>query len=199
MELTDDTIRDLTPAQRSQLIARLAHVGTAVPAGRPTPAARRRFLTLLSVATLVLVPWIVVLAVTLPHRYIASHWTLAWVGFDVALLVSLARTAWFGWRRRQAVVPAALLSAALLVCDAWFDVTTATPGSDLAISAASAVLLELPLAVLLVVSAHHLMRATLHQLAPHLAALPLTRVPLFGADHPRHDDPYTDDRESPHA
>jgi hypothetical protein len=44
-------------------------------------------------------------------------------------------------------VPAAI-TGTLLVCDAWFDVLTAQPGSELLESLAEAGLAELPLAAL---------------------------------------------------
>ena len=54
---------------------------------------------MLTVASAVLIPWIVLLALTLPRHYVAGHWRLTWVGFDIILLASLAATAWFAWRR----------------------------------------------------------------------------------------------------
>jgi hypothetical protein len=45
----------------------------------------------------------VLLAITLPHRYVAGHWTVTWVGFDITLLGCLALTAWLAWRRRAPV------------------------------------------------------------------------------------------------
>jgi hypothetical protein len=94
-----------------------------------------------------IIPWIVWLAWTLPERSVSSHYRLAWVGFDVLLGGALARTAWLAWRRSPFVVNVAAATAALLVVDAWFDVTTSPGGADLVVSALQAVLLELPLAV----------------------------------------------------
>jgi len=94
-----------------------------------------------------LVPWVVMLAWTLPERSVSSHYRLAWVGFDLLLCGALARTAWLAWRRSPFVVNVASATAALLVVDAWFDVTTSPGGSDLLVSAAAALLVELPLAV----------------------------------------------------
>ena len=101
-----------------------------------------------AVSSLALVPWIVVLAITLPHRYVSAHWTLTWVGFDVGLLAALIATTVLAWLRRRAVIVAAATAAALLLCDAWFDITTAHPGG-LLLSIGTAVVLELPLAALL--------------------------------------------------
>src|SRR5205823_5134745 len=48
----------------------------------------------LAVGATGLVGWTVALAVRLPTRYTAGHWNVAWVGFDVILLVSVIATAW---------------------------------------------------------------------------------------------------------
>lgn len=146
--MTDDVLEAMSADERRELAARLAHYeepgDTGVAARR-----RRRFVTIAAAGSVVLVPWIAVLALTLPHRYVAAHWTLAWVGFDVALLVGLASTAFLAWRARPIMVVPALVTATLLVCDAWFDTTTADR-SDRLISVLSALLLELPMAVVLV-------------------------------------------------
>ena len=60
------------------------------------------------------------------------------MGFDVLLCGALARTAWLAWRRSPFVVNVASATAALLVVDAWFDVTTSPGGQDLVVSAATA-------------------------------------------------------------
>ena len=95
-----------------------------------------------------LVPWIGYLAVTLPDTAVNLNHRLTWVGFDLLLAVALTRTAWLAWRRSPFVVPVASATAALLVVDAWFDVTTAAAGADRTRSVLAAVLVELPLAVL---------------------------------------------------
>ncbi|WP_345411669.1 hypothetical protein [Actinomycetospora chlora] len=143
---SDDDLARLTVEERAELVRRVVAVGAPAP---PPPHRRRRFLLLASIGSLVLVPWIGFLAATLPHRYEARHWTLAWVGFDVVLLVGLATTAFMAWRGRPAVVFPALVTATLLVCDAWFDTTTAQR-TDVVVSALSALLLELPMAAVLV-------------------------------------------------
>ncbi len=94
----------------------------------------------------ILTPWIVVLAMTLPDRALTANYRLAWVGFDLLLVVSLARTAWLAYRRSPFVVNVASAAATLLVVDAWFDVTTSPPGDALAVALAAAVFAELPLA-----------------------------------------------------
>jgi hypothetical protein len=99
-------------------------------------------------ACVALAGWIVVLGFTLPRRYDAAHWNLAWLGFDLALLAGLVLTAWAAWRRRAVVVLFATATATLLCADAWFDVTTAR-SSDLVVSALQALLVELPFAIFL--------------------------------------------------
>jgi len=53
---------------------------------------------------------------------------LAWVGFEVMLLISLLATGWAVGTRWPWAGTALMVSAALLTCDAWFDMTTA-PGA----------------------------------------------------------------------
>ncbi|MHC1558882.1 hypothetical protein ACR9E3_07995 [Actinomycetospora sp. C-140] len=145
---SDEDLERMSVEEREDLVRRVTARGVShpeLPAGRR----RRRFLLIAAIGSLVLVPWIGILAATLPHRYEARHWTLAWVGFDVALVVGLAMTAWMTWRARPALVYPALITATLLVCDAWFDTTTAQR-SDVLVSALSALLLELPMAAVLI-------------------------------------------------
>ncbi len=107
------------------------------------------------------VGWIIALAVRLPDRYVAGHWNVAWVGFDVILLVSLVSTAWVFARREYLVPTAALVTAVLLLCDAWFDVTTASGLTDTTVSLVSAALVELPIAAVLVWAARRQLRRQL--------------------------------------
>jgi hypothetical protein len=157
--LTDEQLMALSPAERSDLSRRLAELVSPGPVPEPAMArGRHRFVVLLTLSCTVLVPWIIFLALTLPHRYVASHWTLTWVGFDLALLLSLAATSVLAWRGRQVMIVACFITATLLVCDAWFDVTTSSTWRDAAFSIADAALVELPLAALLVWVGFKLMR-----------------------------------------
>ncbi|MFF3906358.1 hypothetical protein ACFYZJ_10150 [Streptomyces sp. NPDC001848] len=110
---------------------------------------RRHTLELLAVSALGLVPWTVILGVTLPSEYRVHEWRTTWVGFDLLLLTALGATAVLGIRRHRAVVLPALASAVLLVCDAWFDVSLALGTSAVWTSAALAVFVELPVAAFL--------------------------------------------------
>ncbi|MFF4507831.1 hypothetical protein [Streptomyces sp. NPDC001401] len=130
-------------------------IGTAPPA--PDAALlervrrhRRQTLELLTVCAVGLIPWTVLLAVTLPSRYQVHHWRATWVGFDVLLVAAMASTAILGWLRHRTVIMAALATAVLLICDAWFDVSLALGTSEIWPSAALAVFAELPLAFYLI-------------------------------------------------
>jgi hypothetical protein len=100
--------------------------------------------------------WIAVLALTLPTRYLANHWNVAWVGFDVMLLISLLTTGWAVARRRPWASTALMVSAAMLTCDAWFDVTTASGATSTLVSIGFAAGMELPAAGGLAWAATHL-------------------------------------------
>ncbi len=105
--------------------------------------------------SIVLIPWTVYLGFNLPDRQESSHYNIAWVGFDVILLVVLAATGFFALRRSPFLTVGATAAATLLVVDAWFDVVTSPPGSQFLESLASAVLVELPLAAVCGWLAYH--------------------------------------------
>jgi hypothetical protein len=182
--ISEDALRQMSREERAALSRRLAALSDELPSLRTGDERRRRFVVLLTGASVGLIPWIVLLAITLPHRYVAGHWTVTWVGFDIALLGCLALTAWLAWRRRQSVVIFAFTTGTLLCCDAWFDVTTASGRADTIIAVASAALLELPLAALLFAVAHHLQYLTLRRAQAALGVLDapsaLRKLPLFG-------------------
>jgi hypothetical protein len=182
----------MTRDEREELAHRLAVFNADLPSDTDESRRRRRRLVdLLVITCLGLIPWIVVLGLTLPRHYVANHWTLAWVGFDVALLCALATTAWASWRRRQVVIIAALVTGTMLVFDAWFDIVTDSTTRDLIISVVTAVVAELPLAALMFLGAFRLMRLTTHtarSIAGNRDDLPLRMVPLLGIDPIETDD-----------
>jgi hypothetical protein len=51
-----------------------------------------------------LIPWIVLLGLTLPANYVAHNWPATWIGFDGVLIAFMAATAVLGWLCRQLVV-----------------------------------------------------------------------------------------------
>lgn len=101
----------------------------------------------LALAAVVLIPWAIALGQTLPSRHVADHWDAAWTGFDVILALSLLSTAYAWFRRRDVVRGLAAVSGTLLLCDAWFDLLTASTGTDLEIAVLLAALGEIPLAI----------------------------------------------------
>lgn len=108
-----------------------------------------------AVCAVALVPWIVVVAISLPSRQLSPNYDVAWTGFDLILFAALAWTAWTSLRRSGLIGMAASWSAALLVTDAWFDVMTTPSGRDRAVAIAMACLVELPLAAICVWLARH--------------------------------------------
>ncbi|MCO5994828.1 hypothetical protein [Actinoallomurus rhizosphaericola] len=104
-------------------------------------------------AGVALLPWLFVLATGLPATATASHWRVAWVGFDTLEALSFVATGVLVIRRDARACLTAMVTATLLVADAWFDVSTAAPGADQMTAVAMAVLLEVPLAVFSVVLA----------------------------------------------
>ncbi len=123
------------------------------PAPHVEPALRWTGRLLLGFA-LVLLPWMAVLGLTLPSTVSARHWSSAWIGLDVLETAGLALTGWLLLRRDVRVVPAASATAALLVADAWFDLTTAQPRWDYLQAIALALVVELPLAAACAAVAH---------------------------------------------
>jgi hypothetical protein len=130
---------------------------------------------LFALAALVLVPWTLLLAKQLPSSHAARHWDVTWVGFDLALTVLMIAVAVAAWRRSPWLEGAAAAAAALLVMDAWFDVTTASAGLDLRVAIAEAAVVELPLAVLCLLLARDAERVLYRRLR---AAPPAVVAPL---------------------
>src|SRR5690349_7277018 len=108
MNLSDDDISALTADERRDLMWRLARpVGDVLPPGFDIRRVRRTRVTIMTCSAAALVPWTVYLGASLPGRYVARHWTLTWVGFDVILALMFTATALLGLLRRQLVVLAA--------------------------------------------------------------------------------------------
>jgi hypothetical protein len=105
-------------------------------------------------ASAAMIPWTARLATTLPERYVTQHWSITWVGFDSVLVLSFAVTAWATLRGSRAVWAATAVTATLLLCDAWFDITTASTAADRTASAIAGAA-EVPLAALLLYLARH--------------------------------------------
>ncbi len=158
--LTDAQIAALTPGERRDLITRLEQPLSDVVDPMFLARVRRIRLSLMVGGSTVMIPWLGYLATTLPENYVAHNWPLTWLGYDVLLMVFMVATAALGYLRRQLLILVAFTTGVLLVCDAWFDLMTAGP-RDVGVSVATAVLVELPLAAFMIISALRLMRLTL--------------------------------------
>jgi len=148
---------------------------------RSRRAPSRRLTVVFAGAAVVLVPWTVMLSRALPSRHETVHWNLAWVGFDAMLVVVLALLASALLRRSPWLPHLAVATAALLACDTWFDMTTATPRRELVVASLEAALVELPLAALCLLIAIEAERVRHREgvrtpSAPTLSAGPLKEV-----------------------
>ena len=114
----------------------------------PPPRVQRWVPRLLALVALALVPWTLWLTLSLPSRHVTEHYDVAWIGFDVALVVAFAATAWAALRRPRWLVALAAATGTMLVCDAWFDIVTAAGGGERLDAVVEAVLAELPLAAI---------------------------------------------------
>ena len=107
----------------------------------------RRLAWLYLLAAAVLLPWIAYLAVSLPRRSLDVHYRAAWVGFDLLLVVALARTAYMAFKVDARIQLTATAAATLLMVDAWFDVTTSHGRASVLEALVLAALVEIPVAL----------------------------------------------------
>ena len=174
----------MTPDERRRLARTLAGIDQRHPLMDPRLRRRRRFgLLFMTACCLVLAAWIAILVLTLPERYTSHDWPAVWVGLDIAELACFAATAWAAWHQRQILIFLMVVTGTLLVCDAWFDLALAYGSRGFMTSLISALVVELPLAVLLFTSARRLVRVTI-QTMMRLSGIagpvpPLWRIPLF--------------------
>jgi hypothetical protein len=106
----------------------------------------------------VLLPWCLILAATLPPTYQANHWKVAWIGLDLAIAVAAGLTAFLLHRGDARGALTAVATGTLLLADAWFDVSTSGRGLDHNLALAEALLLEVPLAICAYVVASRALR-----------------------------------------
>ena len=157
---TEDDVRSWTLEERARIARCLDQL-----VERPTGSSgviRRRRLSIVAAAAgaLVMVPWIGYLASSLPLAESGGAWRVAWVGFDIMLALILMMTAWLGLRRRQVAILGLLVASTMLLTDAWFDVALSYGTHEQWGAILSAVLLELPFAVLLASSAIGILQRT---------------------------------------
>lgn len=174
---TPDDIRRWTTEQRATVARLLAQSIDHHPAAMRSPGRRKLVLAVAGGGVLVLLPWLVFLSATLPTTATGGSWRVAWVGFDVALVASLAATGLAVWRRRQVAVIALVVTSTLLTCDAWFDICLSW-GTPEHWSSVVAALVELPVAILMATSAVLLMRRSFTVIA-RLRGEDPTPVPLW--------------------
>jgi len=110
------------------------------------PVRHRRAAVVAVTVAAVLLPWCIVLARTLPSTATAPHWSMAWVGLDLGEAFAAGLTALLLIRRDPRAALTATVGAAFLLCDAWFDVLTATGGSAQVAAILEAAFIEVPLA-----------------------------------------------------
>jgi hypothetical protein len=177
-------LRRMSRVERAKLMHTLAALHTPRLAGPGSKRRRQLFLAGLIVCCIVLAVQIGVLAVTLPRYYRAGDWRGAWVGFDIALFCTFALTAWAAWRGRQLLIMCLLVLATLLIADAWFDVSLDVRTSGFLVSLLSALLVEIPLALVAILGARRLLRLTIERIMRREGfsgpVPPLWRIPLFG-------------------
>jgi hypothetical protein len=182
--INEAELRRMTRDERRELARILAAIDLPHPLHDPRLQRSKRLgLLVMTACCIALAGWIAILLLTLPERFTSSDWQAVWVGLDVAELLGFAATAWAAWHQRQVVIFCMIITATLLVCDAWFDLTLDYGSSGFTASILSALLAELPLAFLLFAGARRLVRVsvqTIMQLSGVSGPAPsLWRVPLF--------------------
>jgi hypothetical protein len=141
--------RDLTPrkpALRKLALRKPTLRKPVVPAVDPWSRSHRRGRVVALAAGSFLLPWSVVLGMTLPASTFVPNWSLAWMGLDFAEAVAALLTAWLLGRGSPRASLPAMAGAGLLCADALFDVCTSTAGTPRMLAVGEAVLMELPLA-----------------------------------------------------
>lgn len=155
-------------AQHRRVVRRHGDTGVRPVAGKGARRMSRAGMLLVGCGV-VLVPWLVVLAVTVPATFTAGHWAVAWVGLDSMEAVGLVVTGLLTLRRDPRSALTAAVTGTLLVVDAWFDILTSASNGRLLVALAMAVCVELPLGVL---CAHIALRGTVASQRPRTGRSP---------------------------
>jgi hypothetical protein len=130
------------------------------PSPRLRPALVRRARPVALAVGCFLLPWCVLLCLTLPATARAGNWSLAWTGLDGAEACAALATAALLTRSDPRASLTAAAGGALLLTDAWFDICTSAPGLDQYLAVAEAIFAELPLAAAAFWLAAKLIRGT---------------------------------------
>jgi hypothetical protein len=134
---------------------------------------RPRLALLYFCAAVGLVPWTVLLFLTLPGRERAAHWDIAWGGFDALLIIIFTGCAVRILRLSPRSAAVTAVAGTLLVTDAWFDVMLAATSQDTVVALLMACLVELPLAALCFRTCFRVL-SLLEQARPYLRDLGFT-------------------------
>ncbi|MDE3206805.1 MAG: hypothetical protein KGQ66_21575 [Acidobacteriota bacterium] len=147
-----------SPQDRAQ-VARLLDQFVDRPGARSRPPRQRTLLLVVTcVGAVALLPWIAFLAASLPRSHSVTTWNVTWVGFDVVLAACFGVTGWLLLHRRRMAILGLGVTATLLSCDAWFDVSLGWGSSEQLWALVSAALFEVPIAVLMVAGVIRLLR-----------------------------------------
>lgn len=101
---------------------------------------------LYTVGSLILVPWVIWLAESLPTHHLERHYDAAWVGLDIGIMIMLLITGFLASKKSRFVILTASAIGTLLIVDVWFDIISSKPGSEMTEAIVLALLVELPLA-----------------------------------------------------
>jgi hypothetical protein len=116
---------------------------------RLDPPVLRRMPAILLLIAAGLTVWVFELGAVLQGQAQVRNWSSTWIGLDLMEITGLVLTA-AALRRRSAYLSAvAGVTATLFALDAWFDVLTASAGSDWYQSLAAALFGEIPMTVAL--------------------------------------------------
>lgn len=94
-----------------------------------------------------MVPWTVLLGLSVPPRHGAGHWNLLWISVDVGLIFVLSYAAWVAWFHRPINPSTFIVAGMLLLLEAWFNGTTSLGHRDRWIPLLIALAGEVPLTV----------------------------------------------------
>ena len=94
---------------------------------------------------LLLVPWTIYLAYSLPRRQVQHHWDITWVGLDIGIILLLLLTGFYASIRSRMLIISLSAATSFLVVDTWFDLVSSRPGSQLIEAIILAIFIELPL------------------------------------------------------